>query len=147
MSRSLPICLAILAASATLSACGGDDKSASPAKSAQTPAVTGQTECADAPTPREIAANQSAYPNLADAIRFSSLCWESGLVRPAWPDGISKEQALAYLDRVCRAGRNAPPAPQEWYKLHDGPSAEVDDFALAIVGEVESGRGRGFGLC
>lgn len=35
------------------------------------------------------------------------------------------------------APTHVPPAPQEWYKEHDGPSSSVDDFAIAITNQIQ----------
>jgi hypothetical protein len=122
-------------------ACSGDGASD------QSADVTVETECADAPDPSEVGANPRAYPDLQETILWGSMCEERGQIRRFWPDGISKEEALAYADRLCQAGANRPPTPQEWYDLHSGPSSEVDDFALAIADDIAAGRGRGFGTC
>lgn len=128
------------------SACGGGD-SDSDTDGLGTAAVTAESECADAPDPVDVDSKPAADPDLPEALMVLAFCEDRGQVRPVWPDGISKEEALSYASRVCSAGRNTPPTPQEWYELHDGPSTEVDDFALAIADEIESGRAKGFGLC
>jgi len=109
--------------------------------------VTVDTECADVPTPNEVGSNAAAYDDLATTILLSSLCWDSGSIRSAWPDGITRDEALGYAARVCSAGPGVLPTPQEWYATNGGPSTAADDFASAISQEVLASRSRGFGVC
>lgn len=124
-----------------------DDSSANTSASEAGPIATADTECSAVPEPSEIGANPSAYPDLGEAILSSDLCWDRGNIRPIWPDGLTLDDALSFADRVCSAPGVAPPTPQEWYDAVDGPSSGADDFAAAIVNEVDASRSRGFGVC
>jgi hypothetical protein len=135
----------LIACGALVASCGSSERSSDTGAGRESN-VTVETECADAPDMSELG-QYAGTPQISDATLIASLCWDLGGVRPYWPNGLTKEDVLAYTYRVCDAGRTLPPPPQEWYEQVDGPSYLVDDFALAIVDTVDSGRTRGFGIC
>lgn len=116
--------------------CGGGSGESATVTTAQV-SITAETECRDAPGPGDVGSNPSAYPDLTRALLLSMVCGGYGGIRQLWPSGIAQAEVLDYAERVCGAGFNTPPAPQEWYEEHDGPSSSVDDFAIAIANQIQ----------
>ena len=129
-----------------LAACGGGGNSTA---GDSTSAVNGTTECAGAPEPDEIGMNASTLEptELRAALNLEFLCGQNSPTRQLWPEGITKADALDYLDRACSSNFAMPPVPQEWYAQNGGPSRAIDDFARAIVEKLSEQNTSAFRFC